>query len=338
MPSEHFIDGKQYAAELQVVHFGQKYVAAIEGALEEEYPLVTALLFDIGEKSLLLKELYLPQQMIGMSYFLETKHPLDLMRSLGPALAGDFYRYDGSLTTPGCHEHTKWLVFAKTMTLTRTQWAAFKGMFPNLGNSRPLQPTNGRLLSRNSFEDGEPQKFDNYLGRHFGRDRLHPNTLWILVPIGVAILLAAVVMMATFVREGSRKLDQAGGLSEMTIGKGWGVGGHMADLGGEARWRTKFKEVLRPEILLDKEVLPMDWESAQGRHHRAIEHACGEVCLLEYIRVHHEELAPPAVKAFVKDYRAKGDRVKGCVGRHAPQAEVMELLKVGAKFLRFELA
>ncbi|CAE8627274.1 unnamed protein product [Polarella glacialis] len=59
MPSEHCIDGRQFAAELHVVHKRQKYVAFVEDALEDAFPLVTAFLLDIGtDDSLLLTQFY----------------------------------------------------------------------------------------------------------------------------------------------------------------------------------------------------------------------------------------------------------------------------------------
>ncbi|CAE8627272.1 unnamed protein product [Polarella glacialis] len=224
MPSEHFIDGRQFAAELQVVHSRQKYVAAIHGALEDAFPLVTAFLFDIGaEDNLLLKQFHLPDKMTTPLTYKETSRPVDLMRSLGPALDGDYYRYDGSLTTPTCNQGTKWFVFSHIFTMSRNQWNTFKAMHPNPFNNRPSQPTHGRVITKNSFEDSDPLKLDFYLSRHFGRDRLRPDVAWILFPIICALLLLAVVGCATFVREGVyAKLDQAGGLTgtEMAIGKG----------------------------------------------------------------------------------------------------------------------
>jgi len=222
MPSEHFIDGRQFAAELHVVHRRQKYVAQLAGALEEAYPLVTAFLFDIGtEDSMLLKQFHLPDMVTNVLNFQETKRPVDLMRSLGPALDGDYYRYNGSLTTPSCTEASKWFVFSKVFSMSRKQWSTFKVMFPNPGNNRPVQPTHGRLIAKNSFEDSEPLILDNYLGRHFGRDRLHPSTAWILVPIIAALSLLSCVMASIFVREGRKTQEQAGGLAKQTtIGRG----------------------------------------------------------------------------------------------------------------------
>merc|ERR1712232_683936 len=126
MPSEHLINGKQYAAELHVVHKRQKTTKNFE----DHDIFVTSVLFDFGEASPLLKQLYLdegdasPPQ--GFQKYKTIKHPVDLMRSLGPALDGPFYRYNGSYTTPPCWEEVKWIVFETPMTISKAQWLAFK--------------------------------------------------------------------------------------------------------------------------------------------------------------------------------------------------------------------
>ena len=58
-------------------------------------------------------------------------------------LAGSYYRYDGSLTSPPCSETVKWFVLQTPMTATRAQIQAFKSLFPNPANNRPLQLLNG---------------------------------------------------------------------------------------------------------------------------------------------------------------------------------------------------
>eukprot|EP00435_Cladocopium_sp_Y103_P019377 s726_g4.t1 len=80
MPSEHFIDGHAYAAELQVVHRNQQTVTQKVNS-EKSFPFVTtSFFFEIGDReSTLLKQLFLPG-VIPLS--------LDLMRHLGPALDG----------------------------------------------------------------------------------------------------------------------------------------------------------------------------------------------------------------------------------------------------------
>jgi len=108
MPSEHMIDGKSFAAELQVVHRHQATVTqGVNSA--ESFPFVTAsFMFQMSEKdSPLLKQFFLPG-VLEPNTFRENEVAVDLMRSLGPALDGDFYSYMGSSTTPDCFQQNKW--------------------------------------------------------------------------------------------------------------------------------------------------------------------------------------------------------------------------------------
>ncbi|CAL8266640.1 unnamed protein product [Merluccius merluccius] len=64
-----------------------------------------------------------------------------------------YYRYKGSLTTPGCTESVIWTLFEHTIPLSKDQLKAFSKLrFPNgesmVGNFRPPQPLNGRMVYR----------------------------------------------------------------------------------------------------------------------------------------------------------------------------------------------
>jgi carbonic anhydrase len=228
MPSEHMINGHQAAAELHVVH------AAQENTWKYNFSnlLVAGFMFDIVEgredqESPLLSELFLPdgvedidpkvvpesvddvlrlgrQEACNMSTGTCTKElrrPLDLMRHLGPALQDRFYRYDGSLTTPPCAEAVKWFVFGKRLPMTTRQWKAFKALYDNPSNNRPIQPTYGRKISINSFEEGRMAKYDFFLDRDTGRNREKRGEYLIMVPIIGGILLATAVMFSLFVSD-----------------------------------------------------------------------------------------------------------------------------------------
>jgi len=218
MPSEHMIDGKQFAAELQVVHRRQKVVSQIANSLDA-YPLVTAsFLFDFSDHESPLLKQFLDHK-LDVGTYDTVKLPIDLLRSLGPALDGNFFRYNGSTTSPDCHEGNYWFVFEHAFDMSAAQWAAFKGMFPNPGNNRAVQSLNDRPIVKNSFEQPSLVKYDFYLGRHQGRNRFMPGEGYILFPVFGSLVLMSIIMLADFVRESGRNKDQAGGLAE-TIGRG----------------------------------------------------------------------------------------------------------------------
>ena len=61
----------------------------------------------------------------------------------------EFYRYKGSLTTPGCFESVIWTVFRHSLPISEDQMSSFRALFDGQGralvnNFRPLQPLNGR--------------------------------------------------------------------------------------------------------------------------------------------------------------------------------------------------
>jgi len=213
MPSEHMVDNKLFDAELQIVH--QKQLAV--NHLDEEDVAITSFFFSLGSQdSPILQQFHLPGHAVQEGAPTRMALPLDLMRALGPAIEGGYYRYDGSLTVPDCSEHTKWFVFETPMEMSQAQLSAFKALFPGAGNNRPVQELNGRRLARNSFMEGTLQQFDFYLNRHEGRNRSiwDRSTTLILIPIIFTVIFTIYVMASLFVREDRRrKGESAGGLT-----------------------------------------------------------------------------------------------------------------------------
>jgi carbonic anhydrase len=59
----------------------------------------------------------------------------------------DYYRYNGSLTTPPCTEGVRWLVFKHAAEVSKKQIAAFRHVMHH-DNNRPVQPVNARPVLR----------------------------------------------------------------------------------------------------------------------------------------------------------------------------------------------
>ncbi len=53
----------------------------------------------------------------------------------------DYYRFNGSLTTPPCSEGIRWLVMKEAITASEQQIEAFKSVLHH-PNNRPLQSVN----------------------------------------------------------------------------------------------------------------------------------------------------------------------------------------------------
>lgn len=226
-PSEHVTDGHQHAGEMHLVHHRQDHWGAT--AFENDDILVAAIMFDIGpEESPLLKQFFIPdlysEHGVTEGWEKTMTEPLDLLRALGPVLAGDYYRYDGSFSKPPCEEIVKWFVFKTSLSISQEQWSAFKAVFK--GNARPVVPLNSRDVAMNQFEaPGEtytPVEWEFFLDRKHGRNRDSPSPLVILGGVIGGVLLSILIMGATFIRQNPLALNQsAGGLAAAseTVGR-----------------------------------------------------------------------------------------------------------------------
>lgn len=78
--------------------------------------------------------------------------------TLRPTKLSKYYRYSGSLTTPGCDEVVEWIVVdTPVLFLSENQLLEFQTLedsnrYPILMNSRPVQPLNNRLVRRSFFK------------------------------------------------------------------------------------------------------------------------------------------------------------------------------------------
>jgi len=222
MPSEHMINGKQFAAELQMVHKNQKTVLAFE----DKDVVIASFLFDLGEESKLLKQLLPSDLPMKEGQFAKLEAPIDFMWALGASMDSPFYRYKGSHTTPGCEEVAQWLVFEQPMTLSLAQWQDFKAVFSSPSANRPIQPLGSRMLSKSYIEEYEPVDVRYFLNRKYGRDKSETPVGYIILPILGTITLCTVMMTAIFQREDrSTKEVSAGGVqgavAPTTVGKGY---------------------------------------------------------------------------------------------------------------------
>ena len=132
-PSENRIDGVEFPIEAHLVHVGP------DGDLA-----VIAVMFAAGEHNAALAQAWnhMPPRP-------GEKHVFD--PPIAPAALlpedRDYYRFNGSLTTPPCTEGVMWLVMKATMSASADQIAA---LAKALGgpNNRPLQPPNARVVLR----------------------------------------------------------------------------------------------------------------------------------------------------------------------------------------------
>ncbi len=129
-PSENHINGKEYPLEAHFVHLSDNGTLA-----------VVAVMFEEGPENVGLEELWkvMPTKE-GGHHKVEAKH----LNTLLPKNR-DYYRFNGSLTTPPCSEGVRWLMMKNTVTLSKDEIKAFKNVV-HLHNNRPIQATNARVI------------------------------------------------------------------------------------------------------------------------------------------------------------------------------------------------
>ena len=129
-PSEHRIGGVSFAAELHLIH------TDADGHL-----VVVALLFRLGEPSPVVQAVLDAAPTAG-----DTVSGGITLNVGGYATGGlGYYQYDGSKTTPPCHEPVGWYVMREPKTISPEQ---VNNLLVLSGgpNNRPIQPTGSRVI------------------------------------------------------------------------------------------------------------------------------------------------------------------------------------------------
>lgn len=131
-PGEHTIAGTPFPMEIHFVHQakdGQLAVVAVPMMPGWPNPTLAALWRTLPRKK-------------GDSIEL----PNDILRTLEMEKdVTNYYRYNGSLTTPPCSEGVIWIVKRDRVTVARPQWKALERVLAE-PNNRPVQPVNARLV------------------------------------------------------------------------------------------------------------------------------------------------------------------------------------------------
>lgn len=130
MPSENQIKGQSYPLEGHLVH-----------ADESGNLAVLAVMFKEGERNAVLASLWNAPPAVGKK---QPVSPSINVRDMLPAEL-DYYRFNGSLTTPPCSEGVRWLVLKQPIVASHAQIEALTQAVGH-ANNRPLQPVNARVI------------------------------------------------------------------------------------------------------------------------------------------------------------------------------------------------
>lgn len=132
-PSENTIDSKAFAMEGHFVHADDKGNLAVIGVMLNEG----------AENSSLANIWTIMPDHAGKTVVADgTMNAMDLMPE-----NKDYYRFDGSLTTPPCSEGVTWMVMKNPINVSSEQAHKFAELFHG-NNARPVQPINARTILR----------------------------------------------------------------------------------------------------------------------------------------------------------------------------------------------
>ena len=129
-PSENHIDGKVFPMEAHLVHADKNNNLAVIGIMfevSEDNTTLNKLLRNLPENKDQKNEV--KSEIFGYEILPESK---------------EYYRFNGSLTTPPCTEGVKWIVLKTPVTISKSQLKDFEAVMPK--NARDIQNINARTI------------------------------------------------------------------------------------------------------------------------------------------------------------------------------------------------
>ncbi|XP_056140291.1 carbonic anhydrase IV c [Lampris incognitus] len=154
--SEHTVDGERFPMELHIVHIKEPYGSLAEAERDMAGLAVLAFLFEeTTEDHPHLNDLIAALGRVQNNGSTTVIQDFQLCDILPPARElRSYYRYVGSMTTPGCEQVVAWTVFHKTLPVSNRQLVAvaqqcrFWTGQPMTDIFRPVQPLDGRVVYR----------------------------------------------------------------------------------------------------------------------------------------------------------------------------------------------
>uniref|UniRef100_A0A3Q2YUS4 Carbonic anhydrase 4 n=1 Tax=Hippocampus comes TaxID=109280 RepID=A0A3Q2YUS4_HIPCM len=150
--SEHTIDGEQYPMEVPYQSFKKKKGSVL--AICVHLSSSSSFFFVSNSANRKYDSIVSALRAIKNTNANTSLPPTSLAQLIPPEHnLTSFYRYRGSLTTPGCIEAVVWTLFENPIPLSFDQLRAFSELKfrdgkPMVGTFRPVQPLNGRQVYR----------------------------------------------------------------------------------------------------------------------------------------------------------------------------------------------
>lgn len=156
-PSENTIDGKSFAMEGHYVHQLESEFA--DERAGTDHLAVLGVMYELGECNPLLDVFWArfpPEKGEAAAPRGESKtSEVDLLAEVQPLLAGGFYHWTGSLTTPPCSEGVAWYVLKQYTTVCQRQVDRLKTALGKTQNgvdvnNRAVQPVHQRIITQSA--------------------------------------------------------------------------------------------------------------------------------------------------------------------------------------------
>lgn len=151
--SEHVVNGIAYPAEMHFVSMNTKYSTLKEALTPSDGLAVLGVFMEVGgddNPSWSFLDYAANVTTFNTSVVVPASK-FAVFNNLLPASKTDYYRYDGSLTTPTCNEVVTWTVFKNTVKISKRQIDLLRKLEkpdgnPLTKNYRPPTPLNGRTV------------------------------------------------------------------------------------------------------------------------------------------------------------------------------------------------
>uniref|UniRef100_A0A8D0HGM1 Carbonic anhydrase n=1 Tax=Sphenodon punctatus TaxID=8508 RepID=A0A8D0HGM1_SPHPU len=178
--SEHTVSGRHFAAEVHIVHYNSDKYPDIMTAVDKSDGLaVLAVLIEIGPFNPSYEKIFGHFQDVKFRDQ-ETLVPGFDVQELLPDRLDEYFRYEGSLTTPPCYPSVLWTVFREPIQISQEQLLVLETALyctqPNdpapvemVNNFRRVQEFDERLVSV-SFRQGLCHCIGYFVHVRFGLD------------------------------------------------------------------------------------------------------------------------------------------------------------------------
>ncbi|XP_011924868.1 PREDICTED: carbonic anhydrase 14 isoform X1 [Cercocebus atys] len=197
--SEHQINSEATVAELHIVHYdSDSYDSLSEAAQRPQGLAVLGILIEVGETKNIAYEHILSHLHEISHKDQKTSVPPFNLRELLPPQLEQYFRYNGSLTTPPCYQSVLWTVFYRRSQISMEQLEKLQGTLfsteeePSkllVQNYRAPQPLNQRMVFASFSQAGSLYTTGEMLSLGVG------------ILVGCLCLLLAVYFIARKIRK-----------------------------------------------------------------------------------------------------------------------------------------